>query len=246
MRTKLLLIALFIFILAGCSSVKSGEANVTNKNLATDIRTVETATTSTKIEKDGTKTITLTEKNVKSTITIDSQIDTKVIPPNNSDKPTTVLAKPDGSTKVEIAPAKLPEGPSPAEKSLGFLVIVGGAVSLIGAGLVAFGLLSIRGAMIVSGAGVAMMIVASAISASASTIGLTICAGIVVAIVIGIVTWFEWNKDKKALGQTHDALEVVKKDDPQTWNKVKTQLAICQDSDVKETIKKQKFRNVRK
>ncbi|TXT66057.1 MAG: membrane protein of unknown function [Promethearchaeota archaeon] len=166
------------------------------------------------------------------------------IQPENPQEPTKIkFEEQDGSVLIDLPSSNSPSPPTPSEKSLGYLTIVGGIATIVGIGL-AVGFIGTRWGLQLGGGvaigGVILMGISAGISKAMMPIGIAVAGLIVALTAILAVTWFKWYKDKKARVQTERGIDEFRYKFPDLWTKLKDELEKEQDDDVKRLIKHHK------
>lgn len=170
-----------------------------------------------------------------------NRIKAKGVQPKDAIKSATLEMSSKGDVKLEIPrpdPTARSTDPTPVEESMGSIVWFAGAAILAGL-VIAYWRMGFG--LFVSGAGVATMIVVSAVSASYEMIGFALGAVIILLLAGVVIAVYRYMKTDKALKQTTKGIESFKEKVTQNgngkeWEELRNHLQVSQDEAVKKTI----------
>jgi hypothetical protein len=181
--------------------------------------------------------------------TTDKKVDGHLSQPENPETPTGMTFdlkdllfgfEIPGANFIPVDPSNLPKIDYTG-KAFGQLIVIGGILLVAGVILTIlsfkFGTWLFYAGLGASGGGVILMAISAAISASMQQLGILFIGVIIVLLVAGVVTFFLWKREKKALTQTTKAINEVKKEDPEAWAEtIKPALEESQDENVKKYL----------
>lgn len=183
--------------------------------------------------------------------TTDKKVDGHIGQPENPETPTRMTFdlqdflfnfEIPGANFIPVDPSNLPKIDY-TSRAFGQLIVVGGVLLVVGVILTVMslklGTWSFFGGLGAGAAGVVLMGISAAISASMQQLGMLFIGVVIVLIVAAIVTFLHWRRDNKALKQTTKAINEVKKEDPEAWEEtIKPALKESQDENVKKYLEK--------